>query len=65
MRVPRHSDYRERKAAELRGAIEDWKAGGPAVVIVTMAEIAAEPGAPLNPSYWLAKRAREAGRDRG
>ena len=41
------------------------KTDGPAVIIVTMAEIAAEPGAPLSAEYWIAKREREAGRDRG
>ena len=38
---------------------------GVLVTTVSLAEIAAEPGAPLSAEYWIAKREREAGRDRG
>ena len=66
MRVPRHSDYRERKAAELRAVLRERRdRQGVLVTTVSLAEIAAEPGAPLSAEYWIAKREREAGRDRG
>jgi hypothetical protein len=61
VRVPRHSDYRDRKAAELRDLVRARReAQGVLVTTVTLAEIAAEPGAPLSAKYWIEKHEREA-----